>query len=325
MVSIGLVLGAGGVRGGAFHSGALAALAEATGWDPRTADLVVGTSAGAHTAAMLRAGVSAADQYARAVDEPLSAEGAAIVAPAPERLRLADRSEAGPARSLGPPAAGALAARPGVPPPRRRPLGGRAGRDAARRPPPDRSDGARVRAVQTGRWPAQPTWVVAYRTGDGRRAVFGRDDIDVPDLATAVEASSAVPARFRPVRVGKGRYIDGAVFSPGNVDLVASLGFDLVVVSSAMTAAPEAVVGQTGLGARAQRWFSSLLAREIVAVQAGGTPVLVLEPDAEVLAALRVEGDDHELSPAVAVAARRSVLEHLDDIAVAPARALLTP
>jgi hypothetical protein len=31
---IGLVLGAGGVTGGAFHAGVLAALADGTGWDP---------------------------------------------------------------------------------------------------------------------------------------------------------------------------------------------------------------------------------------------------------------------------------------------------
>jgi predicted acylesterase/phospholipase RssA len=43
---IALVLGAGGVAGGAFHAGALAALHDALGWDARSADLVVGTSAG---------------------------------------------------------------------------------------------------------------------------------------------------------------------------------------------------------------------------------------------------------------------------------------
>ena len=160
--------------------------------------------------------------------------------------------------------------------------------------------GQRVRAMQTGRWPEQPTWVVAYRTGDGRRAVFGRDDIDVPDLATAVEASSAVPARFRPVRIGKGRYIDGAVFSPTNADLVAvarlrprhrQLGHDRHRRGRRR---------RSGLGARAQRWFGSLLAREVAAVEAAGTPVLALEPDAAVLAAIRADGDDHDLSPAVA-------------------------
>ena len=56
---IGLVLGAGGVAGGAFHAGVLAALEEATGWDPRTAAVVVGTSAGSITGATLRAGLPA--------------------------------------------------------------------------------------------------------------------------------------------------------------------------------------------------------------------------------------------------------------------------
>jgi len=48
------VLGAGGIAGFSFHVGALAALAELTGWDPRDADLIVGTSAGANAAASLR-------------------------------------------------------------------------------------------------------------------------------------------------------------------------------------------------------------------------------------------------------------------------------
>ncbi len=76
MVSIGLVLGAGGVVGRGVPRRALAALADATGWDPRTADLIVGTSAGANTAASLRGGLSAADHLARATDRPLSPEGA---------------------------------------------------------------------------------------------------------------------------------------------------------------------------------------------------------------------------------------------------------
>lgn len=77
MARIGLVLGAGGATGGAFHAGVLAALEEATGWDPRTAELILGTSAGSITAAMLRAGLSGADIAARTAGEPLSPEGAA--------------------------------------------------------------------------------------------------------------------------------------------------------------------------------------------------------------------------------------------------------
>src|SRR3954465_13652039 len=43
---VGLVLGAGGVLGGAWLTGGLAAIADETGWDPGEADYIVGTSAG---------------------------------------------------------------------------------------------------------------------------------------------------------------------------------------------------------------------------------------------------------------------------------------
>ncbi|MEQ1785719.1 MAG: hypothetical protein ABL966_01600, partial [Acidimicrobiales bacterium] len=76
---IGLVLGAGGVAGGAFHVGVLAAIAHATGWDPRSAHTIVGTSAGSITGASLRAGLPAADLLARAQDRPLSAEGQRVM------------------------------------------------------------------------------------------------------------------------------------------------------------------------------------------------------------------------------------------------------
>jgi NTE family protein len=51
-----LVLGAGGPVGKAFHAGVLRAIADCCGWDARAADVIVGTSAGAHIGALLRAG-----------------------------------------------------------------------------------------------------------------------------------------------------------------------------------------------------------------------------------------------------------------------------
>ena len=45
MKRIGLVLGAGGLTGQAFHAGVLRALVEATDWDPRGASIIVGTLA----------------------------------------------------------------------------------------------------------------------------------------------------------------------------------------------------------------------------------------------------------------------------------------
>ena len=54
---VGLVLGAGGVMGGAWLTGALQALADETGWDPASADCVVGTSAGAMIGSLCASGV----------------------------------------------------------------------------------------------------------------------------------------------------------------------------------------------------------------------------------------------------------------------------
>src|SRR6187401_255765 len=54
---VGLVLGAGGIQGGAWLTGGLDALAEETGWDPTEADYVVGTSAGSMIGALCASGV----------------------------------------------------------------------------------------------------------------------------------------------------------------------------------------------------------------------------------------------------------------------------
>src|SRR2546423_2502321 len=54
---VGLVLGAGGVMGGAWLTGALEALATETGWDPASAERIVGTSAGSMIGALLAAGI----------------------------------------------------------------------------------------------------------------------------------------------------------------------------------------------------------------------------------------------------------------------------
>src|ERR687897_3414735 len=78
MARVGLVLGAGGGGGHAFHAGVLSALEQMTGGDPRAADVIVGTSAGSVVAAMLRAGFSAADVANRARGRPISPAGALL-------------------------------------------------------------------------------------------------------------------------------------------------------------------------------------------------------------------------------------------------------
>src|SRR3954453_21591135 len=56
-MKVGLVLGAGGGMGGAWLTGGLHALATETGWDPASADHIVGTSAGSMMSALLASGV----------------------------------------------------------------------------------------------------------------------------------------------------------------------------------------------------------------------------------------------------------------------------
>ncbi len=75
MTRIGLVLGAGGTVGQPYHAGVLAALEHDLGWDPRTAEIIVGTSAGSVTGTLLRLGVPASDLAAWAVEAPFRWRG----------------------------------------------------------------------------------------------------------------------------------------------------------------------------------------------------------------------------------------------------------
>src|SRR5688500_10328808 len=76
---VALVLGAGGSVGHAYHVGVLSALADELRWDARSAELIVGTSAGSVVGAGLRAGLDALDMRARALGRPLSPSGRHIV------------------------------------------------------------------------------------------------------------------------------------------------------------------------------------------------------------------------------------------------------
>jgi NTE family protein len=315
--TVGLVLGAGGVAGAAFHAGALAALVDATGWDPGQADLVVGTSAGASTAASLRSGLGAPDLLARATGRPLSEAGAELVGPFDGPFALDELAATSP-RSRWDQLTRFVPAAPWLAGPALLRAGptrwgvALAGLVPAGQVPTDLI-GQRIRAAARGRWPDDPTWIVAYRTGDARRVVFGRDDVEVADLATAVEASSAVPGRFRPKRLESGRYLDGAVYSPTNADLVAPLAFDLVIVSAPMSVTAAARADQSGLAGRARGWFAGLLDREVAAVAERGAATLVIEPGHAELLAMRSDLPDRELGSLVAEAAYESVRVQLAD------------
>jgi NTE family protein len=303
---IGLVLGAGGVAGGAFHAGVLAAIEEATGWDPRRATVIVGTSAGSITGASLRAGLSASDMLAGAQDRPLSAEGVRLTA------RLGTRPsfplERQPRASRPPGELIATLARAA-----RRPFATRPWALAAALLPEGSistemiSDG--IGGLVPAAWPTDPLWICAVRQTDGRRVVFGRRE-PTPPVPEAVAASCAIPGFFRPVAIEGVAYLDGGVHSPTNADVLATAeGLDLVLVSSPMSRQgrrPQLSADQAMRG-----WSGAVLDAEAVRLRRRGIPVIGLQPDDAVLAEMGLNAMDPRRRAAIATEARTSTLRKL--------------
>ena len=269
---IGLVLGGGGTAGHAYHTGVLAAMRQLTGWDARSAHVVVGTSAGSGVAAMLRGGVGAEAILERILSLPTDPAGMA-------RLReISGRDGAGtPSWWFGPASPGLLGRE------LRRGCGARPTRLALSMLPsgrlPTEVVGERHYELHGDRWPADHTWITAVALDDGHRTVFGRDHTDTP-LGAAVEASCAIPSFFRPVVINGRRYVDGGMHSPTNADLLADpdLALDLVVVLSPMSSEPGDAF--RSLLAPVRLWSHQVLRREIREIESYGIPTLALEPTA---------------------------------------------
>jgi len=266
--------------GDPWHSGVLSAIMANTNFDARDAALIVGTSAGSITAVGLRAGTSPHDRVAQHRGQPLSDQGQAII----ERVQT-PWSEAEEPRSYLPSSL-PMAVRAIWPPwkvdPPRLAFG--------LLPPGKRtadSLSTRISELHPARWTDQPTWVVAVRTDDGSRVVFGRDDINA-SLGEAVQASCAVPGAYRPKQIGRHHYVDGGLHSSTNADLVASLGFDLVIVSSVMTATESA---RNPITDPQRAWFSRKLDLEVATIRRSGTPVLLIEPGVHELPRLSKSAD----------------------------------
>jgi NTE family protein len=302
---IGLVLGAGGSVGHAYHAGVLAALEEGAGWDPRSAGIVVGTSAGSIVAAMLRAGLSAADLAASSLRSPLSAEGTALLARTGPRIRLETPGPQHAAVARGPAAASLLL----------RPWGVRLGALAAALLPAGtvstEAVAAGVRAIYGTGWPDRPTWICALRLDDGKLIAFGRQGSPPASMAEAVAASCAIPAYFQPVLIGGHRYVDGGSHSVTNADLLVGSGLDLAIVSNPMGGTRDAMAMGIDLPLRAA--IRARLAGEVARVRRSGTAVLTLQPTREVRAAMGSNPMDPRRAAAVTAAARDSTLQWLKD------------
>jgi NTE family protein len=306
VTSVGLVLGAGGVVGHAYHAGTLATIADVTSWDPRRAAVIVGTSAGSGVGATLRAGLAAHDLAARITGEPLSPEGAALLS-GMQRIQPPPPPPMGGRVPL--PEAPMLLARDLMTPWRFRP-----GRALAALAPPGRVPttgmGDRMRRLHPSGWPSDPLWICALRLSDGARAVFGRDASPEPDVGTAVEASSAIPGWFAPVVIGGERYVDGGTHSPTNADLLAGIGLDLVVVVSPMSARTEERSFNVRTAGRG--YHHGLLLREL-ATLGKNTTVLCFEPTSVDVQVMGLHAMDPTRMVPVIAQAKRSAASRLHD------------
>lgn len=312
----GLVLGAGGALGGAWTVGALCALADVEGLDPRTVDILVGTSAGSVLAALIGCGHGVDELAQKLSIGPEHTEGtgpvnpfdvhAAMAAiprplPLPGNLLLAARAVGNPRRHTIMTAAAALAPR---------------GRGTLR------PVAELVADAEGGRgWPVLPhLWIPATDFDSGRRVVFGRQGSPVVALAEAVVASCAAPGFFPPVAIGDRRYVDGGAVSVTNADVLLAEELDEVLVLAPMAMRERDRPGD--LYGRMERRMRTLWTRrldgEVARLRDTGAQVRVVIPTQEDLVAMGSNVMDPRRRTQVLETSRRTSKEQLARNAVGP-------
>ncbi len=324
---VGLVLGAGGLVGHAYISGALAAIEDAIGWDARDADVIVGTSAGSSVAALLRSGFSASTLYELGTTAP-----PVDFEPLLERF-------AQPARSFIPLGLPRLPSKRVVRSVLADPGATTWGALAAACLPDGRVPHELVSTSHSDLvgvdWPDKALLINSVGLDNGRRTVFGLrewtdkepDRARVPQrgrlgrraiglarmgprtpLNLAVAASCAIPGVFTPVEVDGRRFVDGGLHSHTNLDVLAGRDLDLVVVIAPMSTA-RTVRGPVDLPLRL--FFRAQLANEAAAVRASGTPVVTIQPTSTDQMMMGVNAMDPYRRGRVAEVARLSTARRL--------------
>lgn len=269
-----LVIGCGGVAGGAWTIAMLDSLSRATGWDPRTADILMGTSSGSVIVSLLGGGIS----VERLLENQRTGHSRST-------QWNHDRSSGG---ALPPLPSGPLPGAPGLV---WQGLRGRASAMTALSGllPKGRLDigplQQLISTVATTRdWVAHPaTWVVAVDDRTAERVAFGSPGAPHARLQDAVSASCAIPGWAPPIRIGRARYLDGGIASPTSADLLAHSDIDEVIIITPM--ASRKLDRPASLAHRAERMMRKVMTArvtsEIAKLEQSGKRVLWLDPSPE--------------------------------------------
>src|SRR3954471_3195359 len=281
---VGLVLGAGGVMGGAWLTGGLEAIARETGWDPASAEYIVGTSAGSMMGGLLGSGVPPWFMVAHSKGDSFEGLSGADGRPA----ATADRA-AGATFGLhkGPPPIGPgswkLIGNRLTAPTQHRATALFAGwlpRGFISTEPLKDT----IRRVVPQGWAEHPNlWIVACDYATGRRVAFGRDDAPDAELADAVAASCAIPGFYHPVTIHGKRYVDGGLWSTSNLDILRNEQLDLVICLNPTSSLhpPHAWNPAERIAAAFRTISGRRLGSETKKLRERGTEVVLIQPTGE--------------------------------------------
>jgi len=132
-------------------------------------------------------------------------------------------------------------------------------------------------------------WLVCVDTESGDRVVFGRNKQRQSgvDLSQAVCASYGVPGWCPPVEIAGRTYIDGGVVSPCSADLLIGSDIDEVImlVPMASTNPDRPWSWLKKIERKVRKGMTAIVDKEVALLEAAGKKVIRIEPTAEDLAA----------------------------------------